>query len=224
MPLPLLACLGWLAQLRSRGVLSHLTYTHTHNVLCTYYSGGERGGGGVRFRCRGRARLDASLLACGASATRSLSKSAKVSQTSCPFHSLFLIYRGSPLLWLAPTTPRETRQTRFREETPESLCRSEQDNKIGSLSLLVFPFRVFAASVGRLSFGVEGRSCPGGKRGLRFFLVVCFLVPASLPAQRGGWAGRLHVVHSSARSSSLLAVRAGARACSSRLLRRRPPS
>ena len=49
-----------------------------------------------------RARLDASLLACRASATRSLSKSAKVSQTCCPFHSLFPDLPGLALLRLAP--------------------------------------------------------------------------------------------------------------------------
>ena len=48
-----------------------------------------------------RARLDASLLACRASATRSLSKSAKVPQTCCPFHSLFPDLPGLALLRLA---------------------------------------------------------------------------------------------------------------------------
>ena len=62
----------------------------------------DKSGSSLADRLSRRARLDASLLACRASATRSLSKSAKVSQTCCPFHSLFPDLPGLALLRLAP--------------------------------------------------------------------------------------------------------------------------
>ena len=104
--MPLFRCFAaWLACSASvewRSCPTTHTQSHSQSHVLTHVLRRRTGRRWGSLEMSRRARLDASLLACRASATRSLSKSAKVSQTSCPFHSLFPDLPGLALLWLAP--------------------------------------------------------------------------------------------------------------------------
>ena len=104
--MPLFRCFAaWLACSASvewRSCPTTHTQSHSQSHVLTHVLRRRTGRRWGSLEISRGARLDASLLACRASTTRSLSKSAKVSQTSCPFHSLFPDLPGLALLWLAP--------------------------------------------------------------------------------------------------------------------------